>query len=68
MMTDQEYRFLTNQLDWGPGAGRNQVYEFCKEFGWLAGMTLTGECILTEKGVEAVKEYQTQNRTRIDVV
>lgn len=68
MMTEQEYRFLTNQLDWGPGAGRNAVYDFCQEFGWLAGMTLTGDCILTKKGLEAVKAYQAENYKRIDVI
>lgn len=68
MMTDQEYRFLTNKWDWGPGAARNAVYEFCKEFGWLAGMTLMGDAILTKHGQEAVKAYEAEQNNRIDVI
>ena len=59
MMTKDEYEFLTNSWEGPKGAVYNQVYEFCKEFGWLSGFNkFTGAPVLTGKGTDAVMAYQ----------
>ncbi len=69
MMTSHEYDFLTGSWTGPKGAAYNQVYEFCKEFGWLKGFYKNGPPELTQKGMAAIKEYQAnENYKRVDVI
>ena len=69
MMTRHEYEFLTGNWQGVAGAAYNQVYEFCKEFGWMKGFDGNGKPILTQKGLDAIKAYQAnENYMRIDVI
>ena len=69
MMTRDEYEFLTSNWQGPRGAAYNQVCEFCRSFGWCAGFDTNGRTILTNKGIQAIKEYQAEeNRKRIDVI
>lgn len=54
MMTKHEYEFMTGRWQGPKGAAYNQVYEFCKESGWLMGLSDHGEPIPTAKGTEAI--------------
>jgi hypothetical protein len=68
-MAKHEHEFMTGQGQGPKGAAYNQVYEFCKEFGWFMGLSDHGEPILTTKGTEAVRAYQAnENNSRIDVI
>lgn len=68
-MTEYEYDFLTGSWTGTKGAAYNQVYEFCKEFGWLKGFYKNGTPQLTNKGMAAIKAYQAnENYKRIDVI
>lgn len=68
-MTEHEYDFLTNNWQGVKGAAYNQVYEFCKEFGWLKGFYSNGTPELTHKGMDAIKAYQAnENYKRIDCI
>lgn len=67
-MTQHEYEFLTNNWEGPKGAAYNQVFEFCRSFGWCAGFDYSGRPILTRKGVKALKSYSSStNNERIDV-
>jgi hypothetical protein len=69
MMTQHEYEFLTDSWTGLKGAAYNQVYEFCKEFGWLEGFYPDGATRLTQAGMNAIKAYQAnENYKRIDVI
>mgnify|MGYP003386403153 CR=1 FL=1 len=69
MMTSHEYDFLTNSWTGPKGAAYNQVYEFCKEFGWMKGVYASGGPILTQKSMNAIRAYQAnENYKRIDVI
>lgn len=52
LMNKHEYDFITNNWEGPKGAAYNQVWEFCREFGWL-----TSEGRITEKGTDAMREY-----------
>lgn len=68
-MTDHEYKFMTGKWDGVKGAAFNAVYEFCREFGWVMGMSDHDEPIPTTKGLEAIKAYQAnENYKRVDVI
>ena len=58
MMTPYEYELLTNKWDSTRGAAFNAVCGFCRAFGWLKGFDKDGNTILTEKGKQALKEYE----------
>lgn len=69
MMTKHEYEFMTGRWQGPKGAAYNQDYEFCKEFGWLMGLSDHGEPIPTTKGTAAIRAYQAnENYMRIDVI
>ena len=69
MMTKHEYEFMTGRWQGPKGAAYNQVYEFCKAFGWFMGLSDHGEPIPTAKGTEAIRAYQAnENYMRIDVI
>lgn len=61
IMLPHEYEFMTGTWKGPKGAGWNAVYELCKEFGWIMGMSDHDEPIPTEKGIEAIKEYKNAN-------
>ena len=68
-MNKYEYEFITGQWSGPKGAAYNQVYEFCKEFGWLKSFSVAGEPVPTDKGIQAIKAYQQkQNYLRVDVI
>ena len=80
-MTQHEYDFLTSRWDGdrspdgSKGAAWNQVFAFCRSFGWCAGFDQEGRPVLTNKGIKAIKAYQSDARrdtaeknNRIDVV
>lgn len=58
MMTEHEYDFLTGGWDKVKGAAYNEVFEYCRVFGWCAGLDTAGRPVLTGKGIKAVKAYQ----------
>lgn len=58
MMTVHEYQFLTDQWDGPPGAAYNQVYEFCRAFGWMRGFDRDGVPVLTELGAKEVRKFE----------
>jgi len=67
-MTEHEYEFLTDSWVGPKGAAYNQVYEFCKEFGWLKGF-YNNKPLLSRKGTEAVKAYQAnENYKQIEAI
>lgn len=69
MMTKDEYAFLTGNWEGVKGGAYNQVYEFCKEFGWLKKFDKGGNPVLTQKGLDAIKAYQAnENYLRLDVI
>lgn len=57
-MNDYEYKFLTGKWEGVKGAAYNQVFEFCRNFGWCAGFDAHGNAILTKHGIKALKDYQ----------
>lgn len=69
MMTKHEYDFCTSNWEGPKGAAYNQVFEFCRSFGWVAGFDQKGRTILTNKGIKAVRAYQAEeNYKKIDVI
>lgn len=52
-MNEYEYEFLTGTWEGAKGAAYNQVYEFCRGFGWCDSQ---GQA--TEKGREALTQYE----------
>ncbi len=64
-MTQHEYDFLTSRWSEEKGAAWNQVFSFCRSFGWFAGLDQEGRPVLTNKGIKVIKAYQSE---RIDVV
>lgn len=68
-MTKQEYEFLTGRWEGVEGAAYNQVYSFCRRMGWFVGLSDHDEPIPTQKGVDAMKEYQaSDNWKKVDVI
>ena len=58
MMTEQEYQFMSGKWEGPRGAAYNAVYGFCRSFRWILGLDREGVPILTQKGMEALKEYE----------
>lgn len=63
MMTDYEYKFLTSRWDEPRGAAFNQVFAFCRSFGWCAGLDTEGRPVLTTRGMRAINNYQKEQNT-----
>ena len=61
IMTPFEYQFMTGRWEGPKGAAWNAVYKFCKEFGWIMGMSDHDEPIPTERGTAAIKAYKEMN-------
>lgn len=59
-MTDMEYEFLTSQWTGPKGAAYNQVFEFCRSFGWCVGFDGGGRPVLTDRGIRTIKAYQSE--------
>ncbi len=57
-MNEHEYEFLTGQWTGPKGAAYNQIYEFCKEFGWLLGFDTDMKPIPTRGGWKAINRYK----------
>lgn len=65
-MNQYEYDFLTSKWERPKGAAFNQVFEFCRNFGWCAGLDTEGRAVLTKQGVRAIKDFE--RKDRIDVI
>ena len=53
-----EYEFMTGRWSGPKGAAYNQVYEYCKEQGWIMGWSDHDEPIPTERGTQAMKNFK----------
>lgn len=68
-MTKLEYSFLTSNWQGEKNKTYNQVFAFCRSFGWCAGFDENGRVVLTKKGINALKAYQAEeNYKKIDVI
>lgn len=69
MITEHEYQFLTQTWDGPKGAAYNQVFEFCRQFGWCTGFDAQGRPIITKKGAAAIRDFRNDDGyKRIDVI
>jgi hypothetical protein len=57
MMTQDEYDFCTGKWSNKSGTAFNKLFNFCRSFGWVAGLDEERRPVLTGKGIKAVKYY-----------
>lgn len=68
-MNEYEYKFLTGKWEGIKGAAYNEVFEFCRNFGWCVGFDASGRPVLTRQGAARVRAYQTElNYKRVDAI
>lgn len=69
MINQHEHEFLTQTWKGVKGAAYNACFEFCRQHGLTSGFDNHGRPILTRKGVNAIKSFQSDdNYKRIDVI